>query len=130
MCNFSLSSRWDEFIWSHGFQRFHKSKTPRDCLVEDMPRQSLDDPYPFEIHLVGISEYSDWNVSNWRLNSFQKSPSPEMSRCSYPVVRPEPVWATDSYSFPPPYPHLVTRDPMGAVLFQMPPRYANIKSLN
>ena len=92
-----------------------------------MPRQSLDDPYPFEIHLVGISEY---NVSNWRLNSFQKSPSPEMSRCSYPVVRPEPVWATDSYSFPPPYPHLVTRDPMGAVLFQMPPRYANIKSLN
>ena len=46
-----------------------------------------------------------------------------MSRFSLPV-RPEPVWATDSYSFPSPYPPgvMVTGDPRGAVLFQVPPR--------
>ena len=43
-----------------------------------------------------------------------------MSRYSYPV-RPEPVY--QSYqAYPQPYPHLVIPgDPMGAVLFQVPP---------
>ena len=53
---------------------------------------------------------------------FQKCPTPELSRFSLPV-RPEPVWATDSY-FPSPSPPgvMVTGDPRGAVLFQVPPR--------